>query len=295
VAFGIAPTAHAWPLVIAGGLSDNERMGRPLFSPDSVFWRVNRELASGLAGPRAVLMQIAHPLIAAGVAEHSRFREHRFARLYRTSMAAAAITFGSREFALRVVGSINRKHGLVHGVLQAPAGSFPAGTKYDANNPELKLWVMNTITDSTLLVYDSFVSPLSLEEREEYYRDSLVAARLFNIPDHLIPPTYCDLQSYMADMLQSDIITVTEAAREIARGLFSPSIEGTLLFFGSSIGIGLLPERLRQEFGFRWTPRRQSYMQRLAGVSRRVRGHLPSVLCSSPLATLSHLRALVTL
>ena len=84
-------------------MSENEDMGQPLFSPSSVFWRVNRELASGLAGPRAVLMQIAHPLIAAGVAEHSRFRERRFARLYRTSLAAAAITFGSRDFALRAV------------------------------------------------------------------------------------------------------------------------------------------------------------------------------------------------
>src|SRR5438132_8446306 len=92
-------------------------MGQPLFSPSSVFWRVNRELASGLAGPRAVLMQIAHPLIAAGVAEHSRFREHRFARLYRTSLAAGAITFGSRDFALRTVESINRIHCRFYGVL----------------------------------------------------------------------------------------------------------------------------------------------------------------------------------
>src|SRR5207253_5273504 len=103
-------------------------MGQPLFSPSSVFWRVNRELASGLAGPRAVLMQIAHPLIAAGVAEHSRYREHRFARLYRTSVAAAAITFGSREFATRAVNSINRIHQRVHGTLKAQAGVFPPGT-----------------------------------------------------------------------------------------------------------------------------------------------------------------------
>src|SRR5215510_11159418 len=74
-------------------MRDNSRMGQPFFSPSSVFWRVNRELASGLAGPRAVLMQIAHPLVAAGVTEHSRFRQHRLARLYRTSVAAAAITF----------------------------------------------------------------------------------------------------------------------------------------------------------------------------------------------------------
>src|SRR2546428_1372125 len=99
-------------------------MGQPLFSPSSVFWRVNRELASGLAGPRAVLMQIAHPLVAAGVAEHSRFRQHRLARLYRTSMAAAAITFGSREFALRAIRSVNEKHRQVHGVLKAPEGAL---------------------------------------------------------------------------------------------------------------------------------------------------------------------------
>src|SRR5215510_2825632 len=96
----------------------NEEMWRPLFSSSSTFWRVNRELVSGLAGPRAVLMQIAHPLIAAGVADHSRYREHRFARLYRTSMAAAAITFGSRDLALRAIGSINKRHLTVHGRLQ---------------------------------------------------------------------------------------------------------------------------------------------------------------------------------
>src|SRR6185436_1240334 len=117
-------------------------MSKPLFSPKSVFWRVNRELACGFAAPRAVLMQIAHPLGAAGVAEHSQFRKHRLARLYRTSLAAAAITFGSRDFALNAVRSINRKHQQVHGVLREQAGIFPAGTPYDANDPELKLWVL---------------------------------------------------------------------------------------------------------------------------------------------------------
>ena len=268
-------------------------MGRPLFSTSSAFWRINRELASGMAGPRAVLMQIAHPLIAAGVAEHSHFRVHRFARLYRTSMAAAAITFGSRKFALRVIRSINQRHQQVHGVLRAQAGVFPPGTPYDANDPELKLWVLSTITDSTLLVYDLFVSPLSDDARQQYYSDSLTVAKLFAIPDHLIPPTYLDFQSYMSGMLESDVITVSDTARDIARGLFSSSIEGTLLLLGSAIGIGLLPERLRWEFGFQWSRRRETWLCRMAALSRRVRGRLPSILCSSPMATLSHLRASV--
>jgi uncharacterized protein (DUF2236 family) len=268
-------------------------MGHSIFSPSSVFWRVNRELVSGLAGPRAVLMQIAHPLIAAGVAEHSRYREHRFARLYRTSMAAAAITFGSRDLALRTIGAINRRHLAVHGTLQKQAGVFPAGTPYDANDPELKLWVLKTITDSALLVYETFVSPLSESEREEYYRDSLIVAKLFDIPEHLIPPTYSDFRRYMTGMLGGDVITVSDTAREIARQLFSGSIDGRLLFLGSAVGIGLLPERLRSQFSFGWTERRESWLARAAAASRRVRGHVPSILCSSPMATWSHLRALV--
>jgi uncharacterized protein (DUF2236 family) len=268
-------------------------MSQPLFSPSSVFWRVNRELASGLAGPRAVLMQIAHPLIAAGVAEHSQFRSHRFARLYRTALAAAAITFGSREFALRVVRLINQKHQQVHGLLPSAAGPFPAGTPYDANDPELKLWVLSTVTDSTLLQYDTFVSPLSNEECGAYYRDSLIAAKLFGIPDKLVPETYADFRRYMNEMLASDVITVSDTAREIAQALFSPSVEGRLLLLGSEIGIGLLPERLRREFGFRWTPRHDKWLGRSARLSRRVREHVPSILCASPFATLSHLRALV--
>jgi uncharacterized protein (DUF2236 family) len=272
-------------------ISENEDMGRPLFSPSSVFWRVNRELASGLAGPRAVLMQIAHPLIAAGVAEHSRFREHRLARLYRTSVAAAAITFGSRDFVFRAVESINRIHRRVHGVLRSQVGIFPAGTPYDANDPELKFWVLSTITDSTLLVYDLFVSPLSDDDRQQYYNDSLTVAKLFDIPEHLIPPSYKDFQSYMNDTLQSDVITAGDTARDIARGLFSSSVEGSLLFLVSAVGIGLLPERLQREFGFPWSRRRDSWLLRMAAVSRRVRGHLPTIVCSSPFATFSHLRA----
>src|SRR5262249_6899439 len=143
-------------------------MGRPLFSPSSMFWRVNSDLASRLPALRTVLMQIAHPLIAAGVAEHSRFRVHRFARLYRTSMAAAAITFGSRELALRTIASINRRHERVHGTLRTEAGAFPAGTPYDANDPELKFWVLGTIIESTLLVHELFVSPLSARQPHEY-------------------------------------------------------------------------------------------------------------------------------
>src|SRR5438093_2597604 len=183
-------------------------------------------------------MHSAHPLVAAGVAEHSRFRKHRLARLYRTSMAAAAITFGSREFALRAIRSVNQKHQRVHGVLKTGEGVFPAGTQYDANDPELKLWVLNTIVDSTLLVYELFVSPLSDDEREQYYRDSLLVARLFAIPECITPATYVEFRSYMSHMLDGNVITAADPARQLAGALFSPPGEGTRLFGGCARGTG---------------------------------------------------------
>lgn len=258
-----------------------------IFSPSSEFWRVNRELAVGLAGPRAVLMQIAHPLIAAGVSDHSRFRRHRLARLYRTSVAATAITFGSRDLAIRAVRAIDRRHETVHGTLREPAGIYPAGTPYDANDPKLKLWVLSTITDSALTMFDWFVSPLSMGEREAYYRDSLAAASLFGIPEGIVPQNYLDFEGYMARMLDRDIVTVSAEGRAIADALFSASPTGVALRLGSAAGIGLLPERIRREFGFTWSSREDRWLRRAGAVSRRFRRHVPGILCRSPAATIS--------
>lgn len=266
-------------------------MSGRLFSPSSVFWQVNREFAIALAGPRAVLMQIAHPLVAAGVAEHSQFRKHRLARLYRTSVAAMAITFGNRDFVIRAMQSINRKHRQVHGALRTAVGPFEAGTPYDANDPELKLWVLATITESTLLVYETFVAPLSSQDRESYYQDSLKGTRLFGIPDAIVPPTYGEFRLYMDRMMQSGVITVGADAREIARALFARTPSGLLLHAGSLAGIGLLPPRLRREFDFQWTERREHWLRKAAAASSRVRRHLPAALCCSPVATVSELLA----
>jgi uncharacterized protein (DUF2236 family) len=261
----------------------------PFFSPKSVFWRVNREIACGFAAPRAVLMQIAHPLVAAGVAEHSEFRKHRFARLYRTAFAAAAITFGSRKFATEAVRTVNRKHEKVHGVLAAQQGIFPAGTPYDANDPDLKLWVLNTITDSTLLAYELLVKKLSPREREEYYQESLVATHLFGIPASIVPQTYEEFRAYMDRMLASDAIQVSAQAMEIRQALFAKTPSGLLLFAGSALGIALLPQRLRHEFGFRWQIEQKRWLQRIPAISRSLRRYTPSVLCANPAATASEL------
>lgn len=263
---------------------------KTIFSPNTTFWRVNRELLMYLAGPRAVLMQLAHPLVAAGVADHSQFRRYPLRRLYRTAMAATSITFGSADRAARAITQIGLRHTPVQGRLATSVGSFPAGTAYDANDPNLKLWVLATITDSSLLIYQMFVRPLSESEKEEYYRESRTAARLFGIPEELIPLTHSDFTAYMDTMLNNGVLTVGDAAGEVANALFAPTLIGRTAYALSLGSIGLLPESLRAQYGFKWTGSRQRTLHRLASLSRTVRPWLPSIFCVSPAALMAERR-----
>ncbi len=136
---------------------------RSLFGPESVTWRVNREAVLLLGGGRALLLQVAHPLVAAGVAAHSEFRAHPLRRLWRTLDLMLTLAFADGATALGAVRTIEGVHARVHGVLEAPSGPFPRGTHYDANDPALLLWVYATLVDTALVVYERFVEPLGVD------------------------------------------------------------------------------------------------------------------------------------
>src|SRR5438552_15956163 len=162
---------------------------RGLFGPESVVWRVNREAVALLGGGRALLLQVAHPLVAAAVAAHSRFRAEPLVRLRRTLDLMLSIVFADAAHATAAAHEIERLHARVNGVLDADVGPWRRGTPYDANDPTLLLWVHATLVDSALLVYRRFVAPLSREERAIYHEESKGGARRLRIPDALIPPT----------------------------------------------------------------------------------------------------------
>jgi uncharacterized protein (DUF2236 family) len=117
----------------------------------------------------------------------------------------------------------------------------------------LKLWVLSTITDSTLLAYDCWFPAFLNDCRNSvYYTDSLVAADLFGIPASIVPQTYEEFLNYMDRMMNGGIIHVSEQARDIRKALFARTPSGMMLLAGSAVGIALLPKRLRDEFGFSW-------------------------------------------
>ena len=134
-----------------------------------------------------------------------------------------------------------------------------------------------------------FVSKLSPEDRESYYADSLRVAELFGIPARIVPPSYGEFQIYFDRMMRGDVIQVSDQAKEIYRALFARTPSGLLLFAGSALSISLLPERLREAYGFGWKSSRDSIWQRIPPVCKSLRRVTPSLLCANPAATLSQL------
>src|SRR5664279_5273063 len=228
------------------------------FAPESVIRRLgDTPVTPFLGGGAAVLLQIAHPLVAAGVADHSAYGDDLWRRLVRTLRALYLITYGSRAEADRAAEAVRHAHARVNGTLRAPLGVFPAGTGYSANDPELMLWVHATLVQVSLEVYQRFERPLSQDDQEAYYREMAVVARLFGTPAEVIPPSLGDFRAYFAAQIAGDRIAVTEPAREIARVILRTPLPGPMRLLAPANRLATaahLPPRLRAEYGLRLRP-----------------------------------------
>lgn len=239
-------------LLALAGIRDVPPPEEGLFRRGSWLRRISGEQVLLFGGGRALLLEIAHPLVAAGVAEHSRFRSDPFGRLQRTLEALSAIVFRDRAAALAAARGVERAHARVHGVLPSAAGRFAAGTRYSGRDPELMLWVWATLVDTALEVYERFVDALAPAARRAYYADHRCVARVLGVPDALVPPDWEAFRAWFDALTQSDALCVTDTAREIGAAVLAPA---ATLAGGRRLRLittGLLPPRLREGFGLDW-------------------------------------------
>jgi uncharacterized protein (DUF2236 family) len=224
------------------------------FTDDSLLRRVNRERALALAGPRALLMQAAHPLAVAGLLAHSDALDEPYDRLARTAQVLNTIGFGSKRDADRVTARVRAMHRRVRGAIPEAVGPYPAGTRYRADDPELLLWVLFTLVDSAVVVYRKYVGALSRDEEDALWHDYRVVGRLFGLRDRDMPGTLAELDDYRRTMLESDRLHVSPWARERARKIVleppAPLLARPLVETVNFITIALLPDRIREQYGF---------------------------------------------
>jgi uncharacterized protein (DUF2236 family) len=238
-----------------------------------------------LGGGRALLLQVAHPLVAAGVAAHSDFRRAPLQRLWRTLDLTLTITFADAAHAIAAVRQIERVHARVHGKLKEDIGPFLRGTPYDANDPELLLWVYATLVDTALLVYERFVAPLPSSLRAQYYEESKVAARLFGIPVDLIPPDLGEFRAYMRRMIRGETLAVSSASREIAASILRPPVMFALrpaFRLVNLFTVELLPRTLRRQYRLAWGATASATTGVLATAAQHLLPVLPGLVRELP-------------
>lgn len=259
----------------------------PLFPADSVLRRLASESALMLGGGRALLLQLAHPLVAAGVAAHSGFRQDPLLRLERTMDLMLALVLGNQQQAREMLRRFHAAHVPIRGALAEDAGRYAAGTAYNAADPALRLWVLATLIDTTLLAYEQFVAPLTAREHEAFYADSLVFARRMGLGAGVMPPTLAAFGAYMDTMLHSDALVVSATTRDLAQAVLHPNVglvPRTGIRVAGFVAAGLLPPRLRAAYGLPWDARRQRALDLLSRTLRTIHPVLPRALRLMPQA-----------
>jgi len=228
-----------------------------LLPADAVSRRVDAEAILLLGGGRALLMQLAHPSVAAGVAEHSDFRSDPLSRLQRTLDATYTVVFGTEEQARAVGQGLAKVHARV------------VGPGYRADDPALLLWVHATLVDTALRVHRRFLRPLSSDDAERYYDESKIIGSALGVPDDVLPATLAEFRQYVRTMVAT--LEVSDVARELAHAVLHPDVPLVLepaVELGRQLTAGLLPGPLRRQYGLSWD-RPRSMALTLAGLASR--------------------------
>jgi uncharacterized protein (DUF2236 family) len=211
--------------------------------------RVHRERVLLVGGQRALVMQLAHPKVAAGVAQHSDFPARAMERLRRTLDLTLATVYGTEEEGRVAADAIRAVHDRVTGTAE--------GDPYRADDPGLLQWVNATLIDTTLLVYRRFVRRLGEEEERRYYRETRESAVLFGIPEEVVPEDLEAFRDYVASMLEGPELRASADGRRLVRDVLRPPLplhwrlptEAVRL-----VTLALLPDRIRDLFRLRAGP-----------------------------------------
>jgi uncharacterized protein (DUF2236 family) len=225
------------------------------------------------------MLQVAHPGVAAGVADHSNYREDPWGRVYRSVDVTLKIAFGDAETSRRTAESLREVHSRVRGI-------DDEGRPYSALDPTLLMWVQATLFDTALLIYDRYVSSLSEQEKEDAYQESTRMGEMYGIPRERQPADYAAFREYWAAMIDGGL-RVTDTTRDVADIVLNPpltrlawpAIEAVRL-----VTVGTLPPSLREELGLSWSPRRQAVLRAWEFAIRSMLPLLPDLVRSVPTA-----------
>ena len=242
------------------------------FGPESVSWRVHREVTVVFGGARALLMQAAHPLVVAGANQTAMYERDPWKRLQRTLILTYTMTFGTKAEAHAAADKINSVHTRINGVDPI------TGKPYDALDPTLLLYVHACLVDSALLFEALTVGELDDAGRQRFHEEQMLAAELCLVPRDMIPPTVPALRAWLSDFEDRGELQVTDGARRVLDLFFDPPPEAEwrpILRGVSRLAYGTLPPVVREMYGLEFGPLERAAMRASFPLIRAARPLLP--------------------
>jgi uncharacterized protein (DUF2236 family) len=240
---------------------------------DSVMRRVYSEACIFGGAGRAILLQVAHPMVGRGVAEHSRFADDPLARLRGTMNYVYGVTFGTREEAEWIAAHVGRVHRRV------------VGPGYSAGDPELQRWVAATLYDSARQIYQLVCGPMSTADKEALCRDVRRMATALGCPADLWPATVAEFDEYWAGQVET--LAVGDDARRIFQDLMYnrtlPWYLKALQPTNRLVTAGLLPPAVRDAYGLPWNRRRAGVFRVVIGTTRVTYRFVPGAVRRLPM------------
>ena len=221
------------------------------FGPDSMMWKVNKEITVLFGGARALLMHAAHPLIAAGARQTSFYQRDPWKRLIRTLSLQNSVTFGTIEEANDSATRINRLHEVIKGKDEV------TGETYDALDHEQLLWVHACLQLSSIYFYEQTVKKLTESEKNEYHTENMLAAKLVLVDVSKMPQTHKELKEWViAKSRENSYLVYTDVAKDvkdIISGGPVPKHIKPIWPFISFTAFNTLPEEFKKIYGIKTT------------------------------------------
>jgi uncharacterized protein (DUF2236 family) len=245
-------------------------------------WRIVGDARLFSASGYALLLQVTHPTVGAGVSQHSNFKEDPWGRLLRTLDYTSSVIYGGPDLAWEVGRRVREMHKRIKGVR-------PDGVRYHALEPGPYAWVHATLAEAIVRAHNTFCSPaLTPAQTDEFWIDWRGMGRLIGVRYEDLPETWPGLLAYFEEMVESELGD-TEAARDVLTSLFDPTapplpgmresiwkvVRWPSTKAGSLATLGLLPPVLRERLGVEWGPARERRFRRLAALTRRARPLMP--------------------
>jgi uncharacterized protein (DUF2236 family) len=259
-----------------------------VLGPDSLVWQRSGDWRLLLLAGRSLLLQVAHPTVAAGVAEHSDYMGDPWGRLDRTLDLYLAVVFGGADGAPDAGHRLREMHKAIKGV-------DAEGKRYHALEPGAYHWVHATLTDGIAVMLERFGEPLRGAEFDRFYGEMREVGRLYGLRDRDMPPDWRSFEAYRDEVVR-DVLVDNEVVRGVLHTISHPMappwfpLPEAAWRAGSPAAVrvarlstvGLLPPVLRERLGLRFTRGQELELRANAAIVRATFPRLPARLRLTP-------------